>query len=113
MTEWANPSDVERAAREWTEGQMNCRVYGHSWNPLQVTHAPGVYTIYQRCQRCRNERHQDVNDRGYPITEWRTRYQDGYLLRNVGRLGTDGRAVLRLFTLHHLPVVELVDERAS
>jgi hypothetical protein len=110
VTTWASPADVERAASQWSDGQVNCRTYGHSWRPLTVTHRPGVYTIQQRCGRCRTERHQEVNEQGFPITGWHMRYEEGYLLRNLGRVGADGRAVLRLTTLRALTVIEEPDE---
>ena len=106
MTSWASPADVERAAETWSDGQVNCRTYGHAWRPLTVSHRPGVYTIFQRCGRCRSERHQEVNEQGYQISTWKIHYEDGYLLHNLGRVGADGRAVLRLVTLRGLSIVE-------
>ena len=113
MTTWATPADVEHAANQWTEGQTNCRVYGHNWRPLQVSHRIGVYTIYQRCSRCHSERHQEVDERGYPLAGWQINYVEGYLLRKLGRVGTDGRAVLRLATIRNLYVVEEPVEEVS
>lgn len=109
MTEWAEPAAIQAAADGWTDGQVQCRVYGHSWRSLNATHSPGVYTIYQRCSRCGNERHQDINERGYPVSPWRTRYTDGYLLRKVGRVSHDGRAILRLSSLRSIQVTEHED----
>jgi hypothetical protein len=106
MTNWATPEDVEKAASNWTPGQKACRVYGHAWQPLQVSHRPGLYTVRQWCPRCRNERRQEIDERGYPQSKWHPSYQDGYLLKNIGRVGVDGRAILRLDTLLSLPVVE-------
>lgn len=106
MTSWATPESIQSAADSWTDGQVQCRTYGHSWRSLTATHSPGVYTVYQRCTRCSAERHQDINERGYPLSPWRTRYTDGYLLRNVGRVGVDGRAVLRLSSLRSIEVTE-------
>jgi len=110
MTTWATPADVSRASEEWTEAQKQCRVYGHSWRPLTVRHRPGVYTVLQRCARCRNEREQQVNEQGYPVDGWRMSYYDGYLLKNLGRVGTDGRAVLRLAVLMGLNIEEEPDD---
>ena len=109
MTTWASPQDMERAAEGWSDAQISCRVYGHNWRPLTVRHSPGVFTIMQRCGRCGNGRQQDVNERGYPVSQWRMTYQEGYLLKNVGRVGTDARAVLRLATLQNLYVEEIDD----
>lgn len=109
MADWATPEDVASAATQWSDGQVNCRVYGHVWRPLTVTHRPGVYTIYQRCGRCRCDRWQEVDDRGYPLSGWNITYIDGYLMKNLGRLGSDGRAVLRLRTFRGLPIHEVQD----
>jgi hypothetical protein len=107
MTDWATPQAVEDAATQWNEGQIRCRAYGsHAWQALTVYHRPGVWTEVQRCDRCRNERQQEVDERGYPLGSWRPAYIPGYLLRGVGRLGTDGRAVLRLTTLRAAHVIE-------
>lgn len=106
MTTWATPQDVERAAEDWTDAQKQCRVYGHSWRPLTVRHRPGVYTVLQRCGRCRNEREQQVNEQGYPIDGWKINYYEGYLLKNLGRVGVDGRAVIRLNVMLGLPIEE-------
>lgn len=106
MASWATPEDVQKAADGWTDGQVQCRVYGHSWQSLTATHEPGVFTVYQRCVRCGSERMQDIDERGYPMTRWQLRYRDGYLLRKMGRVGTDGRAVLRLSSIRSLHIAE-------
>lgn len=98
-TTWASADAIEKAAVDWTDAQVTCRVYQHAWRPLTVRHRPGVFTVFQRCGRCHNQRVQEINEQGYPVSAWRMTYQDGYLLKDVGRLGRDGRAVLRLVTL--------------
>jgi hypothetical protein len=65
-----------------------------------------LYTIWQRCGRCRTERRQEIDEQGYPQSSWRMTYTEGYLLRNMGRVGTDGRAVLRLATLEGFSIIE-------
>lgn len=74
-----------------------------------MTHRPGFYTVYQRCGRCRNERQQEVNERGYPVTGWRMTYVEGYLLRKLGRVGPDSRAMLRLRSINGLYINEVQD----
>lgn len=110
---WADAAQVEDAAESWSESQLHCRTYNHTWRPLSVTHRPGVYTVTQRCSRCRNVRKQDIDDYGYPLTAWRHEYREGYLLEDVGRIGMDGRAVLRLAVLKTLTVIEVEDEEAD
>jgi hypothetical protein len=109
MVTWADSHDVQVAAKEWTEGQKTCRVNGHAWEPLTVRHRPGVFSVMQRCPRCRNERRQDVNEQGYPVSDWKPYYYDGYLLKGLGRVGADGRAVLRLDLITRLPIEEEPD----
>jgi len=106
MTTWATPADVEKAAADWTVGQVTCRTYGHNWHPLTVSHRPGSFTVWQRCGRCQTERRQEIDEQGYPRAGWNMSYTDGYLLKNMGRVGTDGRAVLRLTTIRSFNVVE-------
>lgn len=89
---------------------MNCRTYGHAWRGLSATHRMGVYLVTQRCGRCRSERHQEINEQGYPLAGWSIRYSEGYLLRNLGRVGSDGRAVLRLTVLRNSYVIEELDD---
>lgn len=110
MADWATPGDVSNAAADWSEGQVNCRVYGHTWRPMTVTHRPGIYTIYQRCGRCRCDRWQEVNESGYPVSGWHITYIDNYLLKNLGRVGADGKAVLRLRSIRGLSVLEVQDD---
>jgi hypothetical protein len=108
--DWASPGDVEQAVERWTDGQIECRAYGHNWRPASVTHRPGVYTVYQRCPRCRNRRRQPINENGYALAPWSAAYQDGYLLKGMGRLGTDGRAVLKIATLRTAVIIEEPDD---
>jgi hypothetical protein len=110
MTDWASRDAVNVALERWSDEQVACRAYAHTWRPFSVQHRPGVYIITQRCSRCRNRRRQEINEQGYPLGPWRTTYQRGYLLEGVGRLGVDGRAALRLATLRGATIVEVEDE---
>lgn len=110
MPTWAAPEDVESAAQNWSYEQVNCRIYGHNWRPLTATHRPGFYTLYQRCGRCASSRTQELDDYGFPLSGWHIVYSEGYLLKNLGRVGQDGRAVLRLTSLRGITVTEVQDE---
>lgn len=110
MTDWATPGDVERAAEQWTDDQVTCRTYGHGWRPRTVTHRPGVYTVSQRCSRCGTWRTQQINEQGYALSGWRMTYTEGYLLQRVGRVGADGRAVLRIVNLRSANIIEEPDD---
>lgn len=107
--EWASRHSVEEAMHQWNDEQVACRTYGHRWQGHTVTHTPGVYTVTQRCSRCKNRRWQEMDERGYPLTRWHAIYQNGYLLKDVGRVGVEGRAALRLATVLKMKVVEVDD----
>jgi hypothetical protein len=106
MTDWASAEDVASAADDWSDGIVHCRTYGHSWRPRTIHHRPGVYTVVQRCPRCTTSRTQEIDESGYPLSSWRPQYPPGYLLHGVGRLGTHGRAVLRIVNLRTATIIE-------
>lgn len=112
MATWAERSTVENALVGWSDAQIACRAYQHTWRAHTVQHRPGVYTIIQRCSRCYNRRTQDMNEQGYPVSPWRMEYRDGYLLPSQsGRVGADGRAALRLATLRNLTIEEVPEDQ--
>lgn len=111
--EWASPQAVEDATERWSDEQIACRSYGHAWRGHSVTHRPGVYTVTHRCARCGNARWQLMDERGYPLSPWRMRYEEGYLLHRVGRVGADGRAVLRLATLRGVFITEEAEQDSA
>lgn len=106
MTKWAEPQNVQAATQRWNDNIVACRTYGHSWRPLTVFMDSNGYTVQQRCSRCGNRRAQEMDLRGF-ATPWRYSYTDGYLTKDLGRIGTDGRAVLRLAAIRNLTVREV------
>lgn len=112
---WADPKVVKKAAEEWTDGQIECRIYAHNWNPLTVHHhsprrgVGGYYIVRQRCPRCRNERTMVMDENGY-TNGWQMHYKEGYRLQNLGRVGTEGRAVLRIASIRHTTVIEVKED---
>lgn len=101
---------LDDALERWSPGQVECRAEDqHLWRRLTVAHRPGIYTIRQRCTRCRNIRERDINESGYVLTAWRRTYGPGFLLRGLGRLNQDDKARLRIESLTHASVVEVVD----
>lgn len=46
-----------------------------------------------------------MDSRGY-ASPWKYIYADGYLTKDLGRIGGDGRAVLRLAALRNLTILE-------
>jgi len=113
MTDWATRDAVQNASEDWTDEQITCRIYSHAWRNHTVTHHTGsdTFTIAQRCTRCRNQRYQSIDSRGYPLGPWNTNYQHGYLMPpGAGRVGVDGRAALRLASLRNVTIREVTDE---
>lgn len=106
MTAWADPKAVEDAAASWTDKWVHCRIYGHGWTPSSVTRVGEGFVVRQRCNRCTNVREQAIDSRGYNLTPWRYIYPEGYLTKNLGRIGGDGRAVLRIAALRHLTILD-------
>lgn len=118
MTKWAEPEVVAAAIEEWSDGQIACRTNGHhawpTWKGTLVSHRPGFYTLRQRCtRRCGAAREGDMNEQGYMVSKWRPWYpkDSKYVLPpGSGRLGQDGRAMIRLAGLRSAQVIEVNDE---
>lgn len=103
--QWADPSAVATAAEEWSDSTVACRIYGHGWTSSSVTRAGEAFIVRQRCGRCTNSREQEMDSRGY-ASPWKYIYSDGYLAHDLGRIGGEGRAVLRLAALRNLTILE-------
>lgn len=102
---------LDEAIEEWSAGVIECRSeFQHQWRRLTVAHRPGVYTIRQRCVRCRNERERDINEQGYVLSKWRRTYRPGYLLAGLGRLDENHRATLRIESLRNAKIIDVSDE---
>lgn len=107
MTRWASSGDVASAAENWTEGQVACRsLTGHRWTSHTVVEHPKarLLTVVQTCRGCKNKRTRDMSaTTGRWIdNKWSTHYQPGYLLKGVGRIGEDGKSILRLTAVKSL-----------
>lgn len=105
MTTWAQPTAVEEAAAGWSDRTLHCRIYGHGWTPSSVTRAGQGFVVRQQCKRCTNSREQEMDSRGY-ASPWKYIYSDGYLTKDLGRIGGDGRAVLRIAALRNLTILD-------
>ena len=107
----ADERTLDEAVEQWSDGVIECRAeFQHVWRRLTVAHRPGVFTVRQRCTRCRNERERDLNERGYVVSKWRRTYRPGYLLSGLGRLDDDHRATLRLAWLKSANIIEVSDD---
>lgn len=109
MTKWADPSEVAEASQQWDDQIVSCRIYGHLWRPLNVTKDGTGYTVTQHCIGCKNRRWQSMDLNGY-ASAWHYRYvNQNYVVKDLGRIDSDGRAVLRLAALRHLKVEEVAE----
>jgi hypothetical protein len=79
------------------DAALACRDLGHNWRANSAAWVPKerVYERSLRCTRCRNLRHQILNERGEVISN-SYEYRKGYLIKGLGRLSGESRAVLRL-----------------
>lgn len=95
---YAAPKDVRKMAQTWDQDQLECRLYGHDWKPQRANQDGKtlLIAVVQLCPRCDSERHQEISGRtGAVFAQW-IDYGEGYLMQGMGRIGSDGRNVLRL-----------------
>jgi len=95
---YASPNDVRRMAQAWDQDQLECRLYGHDWQPQRANQDRKtlLIAVVQVCPRCESERHQEINGRtGDVFAQW-IDYGDGYLMKGFGRIQGSARSTLRL-----------------
>ena len=97
---WASLDDVERLADQWDPRVLECRTYGHHWQPSQATFNTKYryYRVVQICPSCTSERIMELDSRGH-IVKLKIDYADGYLSKHTGRIVGEGRDILRLATV--------------
>lgn len=110
----ADPEAVEKAAEHWSEIYLQCRTYGHHWEPSRAYWNPRERYFHQtQVCRCGCERHAEIGPRGEKYAQW-IDYAEGYLLQGFGRIGGAGRDVLRLAMLRRsFPLEELSADEAK
>lgn len=94
----ADPAEVERECRDWSDEFLECRTYNHNWLPQRATWNAeyAYYHIVQVCRRCKSERRMDMNRRGHLLAKPTISYSEGYLSKGLGRLMGDSRDIIRL-----------------
>lgn len=94
---YADPQAVFDRANDWNDEVLQCRTYGHIWQPRGAVwnkrHA--FYSISQQCPRCTSERTQEMSVTGHIYAQWIT-YAEGYLSQGLGRIVGESRDVIRL-----------------
>jgi hypothetical protein len=94
----ADPRAVEELVRDWSSAILACRAGNHQWMPSTVDDARTFWIIRERCPRCKTEREWDMDPKsGEQYGDKRIDYSktDGYLAKGVGRMGAQGRNMIR------------------
>jgi hypothetical protein len=95
MADRKTAQKITDIAKKYPERLLACRDQGHSWEPIEATWLQdGNIERILGCTRCETRRVQYLDKRGYVIGG-HYEYADGYQMKGLGRLDTDGRAILR------------------
>lgn len=95
---FATPESVREFADKLKTTFLECRDFGHRWQPFRVDADGGAWIRIFRCSRCKTERTQKLNARG-AIMANQYEYPDGYQSTGLGRIDNDGRNAIRLATI--------------
>jgi len=83
-------------AKRYPDTMLACRDMGHDWRPIEAAWLQnGNIERVLGCTRCEAKRVQYLDKNGYIVKGGGYNYPDGYQMKGMGRLDTDGRAVLR------------------
>lgn len=95
MAKSARQRSIEDVIKEMPSAHLNCRDYGHTWRPFTATALKGGGWERQlRCASCQTIRRQ-VLDRSCDVVSSNYRYEEGYLVKDLGRLTGSDRAAIR------------------
>lgn len=94
----ASPKEVRSAVDHLTEEFLRCRDIGHVWVQYKVKRVRGGYERSLYCRSCKASKHQFVSGRGEILASSYV-YSDGYQFKGIGRVQSEGKAVLRLESL--------------
>lgn len=90
-----------RAIAEIPTDYLQCRDFGHAWQPYTARLAGAEYLSVIRCMRCGTERTRRIGQRGQVLaTDYH--YADGYQIHGLGRLTGTDRDMLRLASVQRL-----------
>lgn len=89
--------DVGRAINAMAPEHIQCRDYGHNWQPSNAAWLASeqCYRVDLRCSRCSTIRTRLLNRRGAQL-ESHYDYPDGYAVKGIGRLTGTDRDQIRL-----------------
>ncbi|ABD11586.1 hypothetical protein Francci3_2217 [Frankia casuarinae] len=96
MAEQSPRRSIESWAHDLPVSFVECRTMGHRWQPHSATwdREARAYHVIHACDRCRTQRKAWWTRNG-EVTAAGYTYPEGYLTRDVGYVGADGRGVLR------------------
>jgi hypothetical protein len=94
----ASPKEVRSAVDHLTEEFLRCRDIGHVWVQYKVKRVRGGFERSLYCRSCKASKHQFVSGRGEILASSYV-YSDGYQFRGIGRVQSEGKAILRLESL--------------
>ena len=94
----ATPKDVRSAIDNYGEDYLRCRDIGHVWVQYKVKRVRGGYERSLYCRSCKANKHQFVSGKGEILASSYV-YNDGYQFRGIGRVQSEGKAVMRLESL--------------
>lgn len=91
----ADPGDVKAFARKLPQAFLQCRRWGHAWDPFTVAKIGRSFESIIQCRRCRTRR-VELMTSGGEITKSHHLYPEGYLAVGMGHIVGEGRNILRL-----------------
>jgi len=95
MAESTKLQRVRDIAKRYPDDFIACRDSGHRWKPVEAAWLQdGHIERILECDRCDAQRIQILDKNGY-VVAGTYHYSDGYTMTGVGRLDTDGRAIIR------------------
>lgn len=94
----ASVKDIRTLLDRLNEDFLRCRDLGHVWVQYKVKKVRAGYERSLYCRSCKASKHQFVSVKG-EILATSYAYSLGYQFKGIGRIQTEGKAVLRLESL--------------
>ena len=91
-----DPQAVRELVASWPVEWLKCR-QRHDFQPSRVWRESAYRTVVEKCAGCTSTREWDID----PVSSEqfgpkRINYVEGFLAKGVGRIGTEGRDLIRL-----------------
>lgn len=97
----ASAREVRTAVHGLIQEHLRCRDIGHVWVQYKVSRVRGGFERSLYCRSCKANKHQFVSGRGEILASSYI-YSDGYQFKGIGRVQSEGKAVLRLESLERV-----------